>query len=56
MTWTHTYPLNDLIEHQTGDSPECVCDPKVDFDLKLVIHNSLDRREIFEQKEQQNED
>ena len=47
MEWHHIYPVNDLIEHNT-DSIECACNPKLDFDAKLVIHNSLDRREVFE--------
>jgi hypothetical protein len=45
----HTYPLNDLIEHDT-ESHLCPCDPKVEFinGGTLIIHNSLDRRELYE--------
>ena len=46
----HIYPVNDLIEHNT-ESPECACNPEIDVDNGIVIHSSLDRREVFEDKE-----
>lgn len=49
----HVYPLNDLIEHNT-DSIECVCNPDIDVNNGIVIHSAMDRREIFEQKENEN--
>jgi hypothetical protein len=47
----HTYPLNDLKEHNT-DSEDCWCNPTVEQEEngKLIIHNSLDRRECYETK------
>ena len=51
MDWTHTYPLNDLIEHNLGEVDgdySCPCDPRIDVEIGLVVHNSLDRRECFE--------
>lgn len=42
----HVYPLNDLREHNT-DGAECWCNPQHDGDM--IIHNSMDCREEFEQ-------
>lgn len=44
--WQHIVPLNDLIEHNT-DSKECACNPEIDFEYELVIHESMDRREVL---------
>lgn len=51
----HVIPLNDLIEHT--DSLDCPCDPKAEVRENgvLVVHNALDRREIFEQRAMYNE-
>lgn len=45
----HVYPLGDIIQHDT-ETDNCVCQPKIEFinGEKLVIHNSFDEREIFE--------
>lgn len=43
----HIVPRDDLIEHITDDT-ECPCDPTVEIENELVIHNAMDRREIFE--------
>jgi hypothetical protein len=52
----HTYPLGDLIEHDTS-GPDCVCGPAVELVRNddgtdagwLYIHHSLDGREKREQ-------
>jgi len=47
----HVYPVNDLIEHNLNDldgNYSCPCDPKIDVELGLIVHNSLDRREVYE--------
>ena len=43
---THVVQTNDLREHNTSGET-CWCNPMID-DL-LVIHNSLDERETYEQ-------
>ena len=43
VTGRHVYPFNDLREHCLGD---CWCRP-VD-DEGLIVHNSLDGRELYE--------
>jgi len=48
MDCRHVYPLNDLIEHDTGElngNYSCPCNPKIEIDIGLIIHNSMDRRE-----------
>ena len=47
--WTHVFPINDLIEHDIAGF-ECPCQPKIDFENEIVIHSSLDRREVFEER------
>ena len=49
----HVYPVDDLREHVTSDhmGARCWCKPaeeEVNGGL-LVIHNSMDRREEYEQ-------
>jgi hypothetical protein len=47
---THVYPTNDLAQHVLeGDG--CPCGPKVKLGGHLVVHNSWDRRELYEQAE-----
>ena len=43
----HVYPINDLKEHDT-ESHLCECEPRVDFELGIVVHNAYDLREIQE--------
>ena len=44
----HTIPVDDLREHM--ESRECWCKPRQDEDEPHVwIHNSMDRREEYEQ-------
>lgn len=54
MTTVHTYPVNDLIEHDT-DSDDCQCGPTTqpveseDGTIGWhIIHHSLDGREFNE--------
>jgi hypothetical protein len=49
--WTHIFPLDDIIEHRLDEvtSEEyntfpCPCNPKLDFNDKLIIHDALDAR------------
>lgn len=44
---THVVPVGDLREHITDG--ECWCNPSVDDDL-VVIHNSMDERESYEER------
>jgi hypothetical protein len=43
----HVVPVGDLREHTTDE--KCWCNPSVDDDDLLVIHNSMDERESYEQ-------
>lgn len=43
----HVYPVNDWVDHELQGTM-CICEPKVDFDLGIVIHNSADGREYRE--------
>ena len=55
MTTVHTYPVNDLIEHDTENDDACICGPTTEavFDDEgsngwQIIHHSLDGREARE--------
>lgn len=43
----HTYPLNDLREHEVDGKP-CWCNPRIEEDGDLIVHNAMDGRELFE--------
>lgn len=49
MEAMHVLPVNDLKEHE--ESEHCHCQPKVEYEEngKVIIHNSYDGREIFEE-------
>jgi hypothetical protein len=47
---THIVPRNDLVEHYL--SPKCWCNPEVDHDDGIVIHNALDGRDKLESGEE----
>jgi hypothetical protein len=55
VSTVHVEPINDLIEHDTSGQP-CVCGP-TEHPVKhdngsigwVVVHNSLDDRERYEQ-------
>ena len=46
MDWQHIIPVDDLKEHTTIGG--CECDPKIDWEVMIVIHNSYDHREVVE--------
>ena len=56
MSTVHTYPVNDLIEHEL-EGTDCPCGPRVelvegdDGDGWLIAHHSLDGRELTEEGE-----
>lgn len=54
MSTVHTYPVDDLIDHDT-DGGDCPCGPTTEPVMRddgsngwLVIHSSLDGREARE--------
>jgi hypothetical protein len=50
VSTVHVYPVNDLVEHETGGD-DCVCGPDVEFvdgGGILISHHSLDGRELTE--------
>lgn len=51
--WQYIFPLNDKKEHTLTIPPEghpiwCECNPRVDSNDKIVIHNAFDMREAQE--------
>ena len=52
MEWQHIYPVNDLVEHTTDWCGEgefaCICNPTIDYENYIVIHDAMDGRIIFE--------
>ena len=44
----HVYPTHDTAKHQL-EGIECWCSPEIDEEHGLVIHNSYDQRETYEQ-------
>lgn len=50
MNIQHVYPVNDLREHKTDGKP-CWCNPRIEkeFGGTIIVHNSMDRREEYEQ-------
>lgn len=48
--WLHVLPINDLKPHKEQGF-DCECEPKIDWDNELIIHNSYDGREMVEQAE-----
>lgn len=38
----HTYPLNDLREHETDKGAFCWCRPEYDEEYDLYVHRSMD--------------
>jgi hypothetical protein len=48
VTGNHVYPFNDLREHSLAD---CWCRPTDDDGI--MVHNSLDGRELYERGERQ---
>lgn len=49
MKELHIMPINDIREHEADAG--CFCKPQQDSKTPgLFIHNSLDRREVYEEK------
>lgn len=51
MEWFHVYPIDDLIEHNLGyyDAEYiCPCNPVFNVEEEMIVHNAMDRREVFE--------
>ena len=44
----HVIPTGDLVEHK--ESHLCWCNPRVEEDGKLIVHNSADVREDIERE------
>ena len=44
--FSHVYPEGDVMTHNMDfiNSPGCKCDPYVDFNYRLIIHDALDGR------------
>lgn len=51
--WYHIEPNNDLKPHDTSSATgkQCHCNPRIDWDNCLVIHNAFDCREAVEMAE-----
>lgn len=47
MNWQHIYPVKDKMQHKL-DVLYCDCMPVIDWELKIVTHNSWDMREAQE--------
>lgn len=49
----HVHPIDDLREHATSGWPanRCWCNPSIQEEDEgtLIVHNSMDRREEYEQ-------
>lgn len=44
--WTHIIPVNDDRSHT--EDIYCPCQPRIDWDSWIIIHNSFDFRELVE--------
>ncbi len=51
INWHHVYPLKDDKPHDT-DSLNCKCNPTIDWNNNIVIHNAWDFREVKEELEE----
>lgn len=47
MNWQHVYPNKDTKEHKL-EGLDCACEPTIDWDNNIVIHNAWDMREAQE--------
>lgn len=43
---THVLPIDDLREHE--ETADCWCEPELDHERMIAVHNSADNREAFE--------
>lgn len=55
MKHIHIYPVDDLIEHDTGivdDDYSCQCNPEYEYNFEentcIVVHDAMDRRNLYE--------
>jgi len=44
----HVFPIGDIKRHIL-EGLICECNPKIEWENSLIIHNSFDKREIIEQ-------
>jgi hypothetical protein len=49
MNWLHILPKNDDKSHK-DIGLDCPCNPRIDWNNMLVIHNAWDFRELKENK------
>lgn len=50
MKWKHIFPRNDKKFHNTyTENNDCECNPSIDWEDMLIIHNAGDYREVIEQ-------
>lgn len=51
MSTVHVLPVDDLREHE--ETAECWCSPRLEYAGvgEVVIHNSMDGRELYERGE-----
>jgi hypothetical protein len=47
MDWQHVYPVNDKKAHKL-EGLDCSCEPRIDWENQIVIHNAWDIREAQE--------
>lgn len=45
----HVVPVNDLREHSLAPDGHCWCNPRVECDGSVYVHNSADGREDYEE-------
>jgi len=38
MKWMHVYPEHDKHLHNLGNHNKCECRPRINHDLKLILH------------------
>jgi hypothetical protein len=50
MPTVHVIPVNDLREHEENEDGSCWCNPRIEQEENglVIIHNSLDGKEILE--------
>lgn len=45
--YIHVTPNNDLREHVV-EGLDCWCHPREDDEVTMIVHNSMDQRELYE--------
>lgn len=45
--WQHIYPVKDSKQHNL-EGLNCHCEPEIDWEYLLVVHNAFDMREVEE--------